>query len=714
MNTEQLYAELGLDITQFKKSLTTLKSDLKGLEKQRAATTAIADLDVLNRKIKIVSDEITKIKSQGLNTVATTSKEARTAVTGLSLAIQDLPFGFVGVQNNLPGIIQGFGKLSTESKGLKGFFVSLGQSLKGPAGLYLGFSIVTSAVTVLAQKYGGLGNAIDALFGKQNKFRTELENANKAYQEFLKTQLSVEQVTNNANASVSGQIAVITALTKAATDLSTTEKERKNALFQLKEINKDYYDKLVAGKSSVEEIDRATKKYIETLRLQAKVQAFASEIADVDKQVFEQERLLKTAIKNRDAALKQDEANKKVIASSAKLGGAATGLKSNLGTEQKTVDQLAESIFNLNNRNQSFVDEIENATRALNSNIQATDGAAKKNREYLETFKLSEEYKKLIGYYKDEEKFARGQEFVKALQKDNLLLQEKQDILDQIKLDFPSVFEDYDIKTPITELTTQLKAALGRLQESIIIEAQQNQKKFAGVELFGFAKQINKEFFDAMKEAEKAASALSKKLYTEIDVFREGMFDTNDPENYLPPGFYKALVAATTLKGIKVPTINEVFPWLKESQGALKTFEKDYRQLFQEIRPYVQQAITEPLEYLFDKVLSKAKISWKEFADIAVASLKRVAIQLAINAAITAIANALVPGSGAGVQGATEIIQSRRRNRGLLTLPIIGSGGSLNGLQGGTGLSGEVVFVQRGADLVGVLNRTNTNINRIG
>jgi hypothetical protein len=689
MNTEQLYAELGLDITQFKKSLTTLKSDLKGLEKQRAATTAIADLDVLNRKIKIVSDEITKIKSQGLNTVATTSKEARTAVTGLSLAIQDLPFGFVGVQNNLPGIIQGFGKLSTESKGLKGFFVSLGQSLKGPAGLYLGFSIVTSAVTVLAQKYGGLGNAIDALFGKQNKFRTELENANKAYQEFLKTQLSVEQVTNNANASVSGQIAVITALTKAATDLSTTEKERKNALFQLKEINKDYYDKLVAGKSSVEEIDRATKKYIETLRLQAKVQAFASEIADVDKQVFEQERLLKTAIKNRDAALKQDEANKKVIASSAKLGGAATGLKSNLGTEQKTVDQLAESIFNLNNRNQSFVDEIENATRALNSNIQATDGAAKKNREYLETFKLSEEYKKLIGYYKDEEKFARGQEFVKALQKDNLLLQEKQDILDQIKLDFPSVFEDYDIKTPITELTTQLKAALGRLQESIIIEAQQNQKKFAGVELFGFTKQINKEFFEAMKEAEKAASELSKKLAVNIN-------------------------ANEFIKKGQVPNINEVFPWLKESQGALKTFEKDYRQLFQEIRPYVQQAITEPLEYLFDKVLSKAKISWKEFADIAVASLKRVAIQLAINAAITAIANALVPGSGAGVQGATEIIQSRRRNRGLLTLPIIGSGGSLNGLQGGNGLSGEVVFVQRGADLVGVLNRTNANINRIG
>ena len=688
MNTEQLYAELGLDITQFKKSLSTLKSDLKGLEKQRAATTAIADLDVLNRKIKIVSDEITKIKSQGLNTVATTSKEARTAVTGLSLAIQDLPFGFVGVQNNLPGIIQGFGKLSTESKGLKGFFVSLGQSLKGPAGLYLGFSIVTSAVTVLAQKYGGLGNAIDALFGKQNKFRTELENANKAYQEFLKTQLSVEQVTNNANASVSGQIAVITALTKAATDLSITEKERKNALFQLKEINKDYYDKLVAGKSNVEEIDRATKKYIETLRLQAKVQAFASEIAEVDKQVFEQERLLKTAIKNRDAALKRDEANKKIIASSAKLGGAASQLKSNLGAEQKTVDQLAESIFNLNNRNQSFVDEIENATRALNSNIQATDGAAKKNREYLETFKLSEEYKKLIGYYKDEEKFARGQEFVKALQKDNLLLQEKQDILDQIKLDFPSVFEDYDIKTPITELTTQLKAALGRLQESIIIEAQQNQKKFAGVELFGFTKQINKEFFEAMKEAEKAASELSKKLAVNIN-------------------------ANEFIKKGQVPTINEVFPWLKESQGALKTFEKDYRQLFQEIRPYVQQAITEPLEYLFDKVLSKAKISWKEFADIAVASLKRVAIQLAINAAITAIANALVPGSGAGVQGATEIIQSRRRNRGLLNLPNIGTGGSLNGLQG-AGLSGQVVFVQRGADLVGVLNRTNANINRIG
>ena len=39
---------------------------------------------------------------------------------------------------------------------------------------------------------------------------------------------------------------------------------------------------------------------------------------------------------------------------------------------------------------------------------------------------------------------------------------------------------------------------------------------------------------------------------------------------------------------------------------------------------------------------------------------------------------------------------------------------NFGGVQGNAGLSGQVVFVQRGADLVGVLNRTNTNINRIG
>jgi len=41
---------------------------------------------------------------------------------------------------------------------------SLGQSIIGPGGVFLAFSIVTSAITTIIQKYGSLGNAIDVLF----------------------------------------------------------------------------------------------------------------------------------------------------------------------------------------------------------------------------------------------------------------------------------------------------------------------------------------------------------------------------------------------------------------------------------------------------------------------------------------------------------------------------------------------------------------------
>ena len=39
---------------------------------------------------------------------------------------------------------------------------------------------------------------------------------------------------------------------------------------------------------------------------------------------------------------------------------------------------------------------------------------------------------------------------------------------------------------------------------------------------------------------------------------------------------------------------------------------------------------------------------------------------------------------------------------------------NFGGLEGGMQMRGQVVFVQRGSDLVGVLNRTNSTIGRIG
>ena len=78
-------------------------------------------------------------------------------------------------------------------------------------------------------------------------------------------------------------------------------------------------------------------------------------------------------------------------------------------------------------------------------------------------------------------------------------------------------------------------------------------------------------------------------------------------------------------------------------------------------------------------------------------------------AILKAITSAVSAGSGAGFFGG--LFNLLGGGLGGVAAPTFGGGASLGG---GLALNGEVVFVQRGTDLVGVLNRGNSQINRVG
>lgn len=154
---------------------------------------------------------------------------------------------------------------------------------------------------------------------------------------------------------------------------------------------------------------------------------------------------------------------------------------------------------------------------------------------------------------------------------------------------------------------------------------------------------------------------------------------------------------------------------LENVTGPLAKQQKAIENNFKVIQPIIEQSLIAPLEYLFDTVLQKGKFSWKEFGNIVLEQLKRIIVQIAATTAAAALANIIVPGAGTLAVGTANAAQRGAAN--------IGGGGisvgrpsavNFGGLQGGISMSGQVVFVQRGADLVGVLNRTNTNINKIG
>jgi regulator of replication initiation timing/uncharacterized membrane protein YtjA (UPF0391 family) len=191
------------------------------------------------------------------------SKRSRIALTNLSLVAQDLPFGFIGIQNNLPGVISSFGDLTREAGSVGGALKQLGSSLIGPAGLFLAFSVVTSAVTYLIQKYGSLGAAVTALVSNNAKL------------------VQVQNALNKEMASSIGDTAAETAkiqiLVKSINDLSKPMKERQDAYVALKkiapEIARGIGEENTLTQKNIDLINENSKARIEYIKLRARENA---------------------------------------------------------------------------------------------------------------------------------------------------------------------------------------------------------------------------------------------------------------------------------------------------------------------------------------------------------------------------------------------------------------------------------------------------------
>jgi hypothetical protein len=228
---------------------------------------------------------------QASKSIQNFSKQSRTSLTSLSLVLQDLPFGFIGIQNNLPGVIQSFGQLTKESGGLKGAISAIGASLVGPAGLFLAFSALTAAVTVAVQKYGSLGAAFDALTGNTNEFTEAISKADKSLAEYNKVAKSTIELRNNAIGSVEDEIIKINSLADVLRSSTTTDRQKQGALAELKKANDEYFGKLNAQKIDVDLLNESIGKYTESLIKNKVAQNLASEAAGIFTEFLKQNQI---------------------------------------------------------------------------------------------------------------------------------------------------------------------------------------------------------------------------------------------------------------------------------------------------------------------------------------------------------------------------------------------------------------------------------------
>lgn len=524
------------------------------------------------------------------------SKKSRTALTSLSLVAQDLPFGFIGIQNNLPGVISSFGELTREAGGVGGALKQLGSSLIGPAGLFLAFSAVTAGVTFLIQKYGSLGAAVTALVSNNAKL-VQVQNA-----------LNKELATSIGN--TAGETAKIQILVKTMNDLSKPMKDRQDAYVALKkiapEIARGIDEENVLTKKNIDLVNENARARIEYIKLRARETA-----------------ILNIVNKNEEERIALEQQFPALLAKKQKAEIASNKTKGLSFDATKTFG----SALNIEALN------LESATDALKKN------AAQRR----ELFKIND------------------------------------GLINQL--------------TPLVEGTSKYDAATKAFTDSL---KKQKAVKFIpqkGELGPGTLVDTAAAFAAYVKgniNIQKAS--IDKILTARLDYRRKEL-----EENFLLPK--KLDKNAGPLN--KNPLIEYQFGQIKSIIDALKEEAK-----------FIDDAFRVPLENLFIDFLQKGKLSFEDFTKSVVKNIGQIVAKLAASKIFEALANLIPQLAGTLLPGGSELLQVTK---------FLGTGRSIFGAAnlggiggGGMNLNGQVVFVQRGTDLVGVMNRTNSQISRIG
>lgn len=655
---------IGVNLTNANIKLRDLRNQLnaaetQGIEIEAKPITPVLEnsiqgiknrIDELNRK-KVLIDidnegEIAQINQEldGLTTklakanslsfdkdgkISANAGKAGRALTSLSLIAQDLPFGFIAIQNNLPALSETFGQLKNQAGGIKGAFKELGTALVGPAGFFLAFSAVTAAVTFAIKEYGSLGAAVDAFLGIQSSLTAELKKASETLQEYNEGLITNDELIRKQTASAKSNVTKIKALGSIVTDTSKSLDERKAALKDLQKIDDDYFGALNIEKLNYSQLKNAIDTYNQSLGQSAITKGFQDRLSKANKELEDQEILLEKLRKRID----------EVKAAPIKI------------TSAGTIDKTA----------------IDNATSAYNAQKVVVDALRKDQLNYEEQLQrsINTETGLKAPILSAAEAYRKKQEELKKSTK---------------------------ATKNVTKATKEYKEELSKVVPLFDMFQIKEKKTKQGL-FFDFLEGLfSKNDLSQLKEAYKRIQDAQK----EIDKFREA-----EP---------------------KLPDVDPI----KRLQGKIdesEAFRKGLAEDFEGIKQTLQDVFFTPVSDLFDNFFETGKFAFDEFGKSILKTIKSLVSRIIATGIINLLANILFPGggtassalggsatgAGGGILGAFGAAFKSVLGIGKIANPNFG------GVQGGgMQLAGEVVFRQRGSDLIGVINRTNGTINRVG
>jgi len=552
------------------------------------------------------------------------SKKSKIALTNVSLVLQDLPFGFIGIQNNLPGVISSFGALTASSGGLSGALLALKTALIGPAGLFLAFSAITAGVTFAIQKYGSLEEAFNQLTQKSNEFSVAILDAKKSLEEYNKSAKSTNDIRSIALGKVQDEIIKVQTLASVIQDSTTSDDNKKRALAELKRTNDEYFGNLDKQKIDLDALNKSVAAYSESLIKNAVAQGLASEAASVFTEFLKQNQLA-SDVANSINQLK--EAYPNVVKEAQKYIATQERIVSQGGTGYAATEEIQKYL------------QLSNQLSTINQRVKTTA------KSYEELKKQSEAAFKEASKFFDLEKEDKKEPKAKKSKKSTRNKEEKE------RLDL-------------------LRLTKERIDRQDFLNKEDNKNLLRSIK--------------ERRKIEREAGIITPKQLPTVPVIPINTEKLKE----------NAQIATEALRIIKEEANLEAAYNLAES-----TF-------------------FNPISDLFENFLNTGKFAFKEFAQAVLKAINQIVSRIIATGIISLLFTIFSGGFGAAKGGA---VGGFKTVLGLITSSL-GFGGPAriaapniaNINPGGVQMSGQVVFVQRGSDLVGVLNRTNGTINRVG
>lgn len=374
-------------MTALSEAVKRLKADLSATTSARGLTDALVAIPAAATKA-----------TTALVAIKPGANQAGAAMNDFSRILQDAPFGFVGISNNINPLLESFQRLRLQTGTTGGALRALGSSLTGAGGLGLAVSAITAAVT-----FASIG--FDRWIPKIKEAKKEVLDLDT----LIRSGASIQA---EATASVQSQIAKVEQLARVVTDESKSYGIRENALLQLKETNKGYFGDLDLESVKTGILTEKVQEYTKALVAQAVVKGFQDDLSKVAVERAKAVVTLTDQMKAYDKASRQFDEDQKRRNSSVQSGNIGSAFQTSaaanvLGDQQKAIDETSTTVQKLNKQFDFLKTSISGAVdESLKFQTLDTSGKTKKDTDALrDQIKNLEAYRDAVGLTNTE--FAR-------------------------------------------------------------------------------------------------------------------------------------------------------------------------------------------------------------------------------------------------------------------------------------------------------------------